>query len=170
MTLLAIDPSSTATGWAVLRPENHELLDYGVWRGSRKDDPYVRIGQMCISMGELLKSVDVDGIVVEVTSGHVGARHAGQGSGLAVYGAAVGGLWIYSVVQATSISRLRPFGIYRVYENEWTGGVPKINRHRLILAEFPEYAKAIGKRHDITDAIGIGMWWWSHRKMLEKTA
>lgn len=162
LTLLAIDPSSTCTGFALLS-EKHELLDYGVWRPSRKDDPYVRIKKMYGEMALLLNEYPVQHVVLEVTSGHVSSRHAGTGAGLATYGVAVGAFWTWLQLMESTLN----FESHRVYENEWTGGVPKIKRHKLILAEFPEHAKAIGKRHDITDAIGLGLWFLAHRRMLE---
>ncbi len=165
MTLLAIDPSSTCTGYAMLS-EKGELLQYGVWRPSRKDDPYVRIEKMCGSLSLLLDETSVQHIVLEVTSGHVSSRHAGTGAGLATYGVAVGAFWAWLRLMEIGLN----FHSHRIYENEWTGGVPKPKRHKLILAEFPEHAKAIGGRHDITDAIGLGLWWLAHRRILEATA
>ena len=170
MTLLAIDPSSTCTGWALLS-EKGELLEYGVWRPSRKDDPYVRIEKMCGSMALLLDKTPVEHVVLEVTSGHVSSRHAGTGAGLATYGVAVGAFWAWLRLMEIGLQ----FYSHRVYENEWTGGLPKknykgkypINRHDQIVAEF----KLPGETSDdITDAIGLGMWWLTHRKLLEVTA
>lgn len=167
MTLLAIDPSSTCTGFAVLS-EKGKLVQYGVWRPSRMDDPYVRIEKMCRSMGELLDATPVQHVVLEVTSGHTSARLKDSRPNLTIYGVAVGAFWIWLRFMKFSLDL--HYQSHRVYENEWTGGVPKIKRHQLILAEFPEHAKAIGKRHDITDAIGLGLWWLAHRKILEATS
>lgn len=166
MIILAIDPSSTATGWAVLRPEKHEIIAYGVWRGSRKDDSYVRIEKMCRLMFVHIELFRPQHVVIEVTSGKLARRLAGTEAHIAMYGVAVGAFWAWLRLLQPGLN----YEAHRVYENEWTDGVPKIKRHPLVLAEFPEHADDIGKRHDVTDAIGLGMWWWSHRKMLERTA
>lgn len=170
MTLLSIDPSSTCTGYAVLS-EKHELVDYGVWKptGTKaRKDPFWRIEVMCQHLDGLLAKCQFDHVVVEVSSGHVSSRHRGGGSGLATYGTAVGALWSWATIARKPLAN-----VHVVYENEWTGGLPKrnyngkypINRHDQIVAEFKLPRET---PDDITDAIGLGMWWFDHRKLLKE--
>jgi hypothetical protein len=50
---------------------------------------------------------------------------------------------------------------------DWTGGVTKEKRARLIAMEFPRYAAAMGldSGGDVADAIGIALWWMGQQKL-----
>lgn len=92
MSILALDPSSTVTGWAALRPSG-QLIEAGLLQPeSRRADSFDRVCALSQSLLELLEQIRPGTILVEWTKGKVGKhRHHGQGAGLAVYGCGVGG-------------------------------------------------------------------------------
>ena len=170
MNLLAIDPSSTRTGYAVMDDGSvggtvggpPALIDCGYLTGRRKKDGYMtRIRAMGEDLDALLREHAPGVIVIEVSSGKVGRRHGGGGAGLAVYGTAVGWLaracfdWI-----ARSGGVLCP-----IEENEWTRGEAKRVRAGRIAAIYPAWAAALAADtgHDVADAIGLGVWWFNQK-------
>ena len=93
-TILAMDPSSTKTGWALLDRSEH-LLQGGILTPDKiRSEPQFRISAMCRDLRQLLGELDPETILIEITSGKVGRnRHGGSGAGLGVYGMAVGAIW-----------------------------------------------------------------------------
>lgn len=176
MIILGIDPSINETGWAVLRtganysviidgPNQHgfAVADHGVWRPKAKD-PYERLRSLCGALDSAMIEFSPTDIVIETTSGKVGKRHKGGGTGLSLYGVAVGGMAMYMqcLLDVFSLTGCQ-FRLHLVLENLWTGGVPKAKRHAATLAEFGLPKKTTD--HE-TDAIGLVAWWFSHRKLL----
>lgn len=138
------------------------MLDAGVLRVGRDDDPIVRIKQLCADVRELVKDTQPSVIVIEVTSGKAAGRlNNRKVQGLGVYGMAVGAIWR----EAVWIGRMRIGGprlrVALVYENEWTQGEPKAKRHQRITMLLPEHAERLTRDTggDVTDAIGLGLWW-----------
>jgi hypothetical protein len=91
---------------------------------------------------------------------------------LAIYGMAVGELcraakWAHLADDTIPV----PPRVYCVDERTWTRGVPKAKRQRRIMAEFPQYAALIAARDcggDVSDAIGIALWWFGHEAVMMK--
>ena len=157
MKILAIDPSSTKTGFALL-DESENLLEAGTLRPNKTTDAAeYRIAAMCQDIENLLMISDPNIIVIEWTSGKVGKRrHKGSGAGLAVYGMAIGAIWRTAVIWAAKrVSKQ----VITIYENEWTAGKSKTRRSELIKTLYPaiDFSKDTGG--DIADAIGLATWY-----------
>lgn len=155
--ILALDPSSTLTGYAILSLDR-KLIDAGRLRPTRtRDDANTRI----LAMAADLYAVSNDNpaisqVVIEDTSGKVARRHgAGGGAGLAIHGKAIGALWF-------ECRRIFGGGIIEmVKENDWACGTSKGKRQQRIMLEFgcSGYDAAQDKGGDTADAIGLGLWW-----------
>ncbi len=180
MIILGIDPSINETGWAVI--DTTRILDagqavsqmkcnviaHGVWCPKAKD-PYERLEKLCSTLDtKLTINPSITDIVIETTSGKLAGRLKGTNANMLLYPVAVGGL----VVQAWDYrDDLEDQGftgprVHLVLENFWTDGVSKNKRHAATCAEFGLPKKT---NHNAVDAIGLGAWWYSHRKMLEAT-
>lgn len=157
--LLAIDPASERTGWAVLdcsNPARLSLERYGVIH-ARKAVALDRIVEICSAVRNLVAEVRPEVIVIEVPSGHVGRRHQGAGAGLATYGVAVGAIWRELWGAAPIVDA--------VTEAEWTARVPKAARAQLMARRYPTYRAEGDRGLDAADAIGLGDWYWAHRRV-----
>ena len=152
--ILALDPSLTCCGWAVLT-SRRQVADCGrILPGSSRKP----LGQRLGFLGQELLEVAahqprMTDVIIEVPSGHVGRnRHKGGGAGLSLYGVAVG----YVIAIADQIGT-----VHLVNETEWTGGTPKDQRVGLIKATTPEYRPHADRDPggDIADAIALGQWW-----------
>lgn len=163
MTVVGIDPSSTRTGYAVMSSPT-TIVEAGYLRAGKLATPALeRIKVMASDLGALLKEHCPEMVVIEVSSGKVGRRrHTGRGSGLAVYGTAVGALLAIAWFCGTS-------PVCPVLENEWTRSVPKLTRQRQIVAAFPDYALKVrdDRGADVADAIGLCWWWFAEQKKQE---
>lgn len=157
--ILAIDPSSSMTGYAVLN-EQERLLEAGLLKPNKqRDPPAERIAAMCGDLWTLLDHTEPAAVVIEWTSGHVGQkRHQGGGAGLSVYGIAIGAIWQTAVHWAASHPK-RKTRIELINENDWTGGKPKPERTGMIARLYPQYELASDPGGDVADAIGLGRWW-----------
>lgn len=164
MKIIAVDPSSTRTGYAVMQPPG-KVIEGGYLTPRRcRDEPIVRATAMGRELRDLIAGEHPHDVVVEVTSGKVQARHRGGGAGLAVYGMAVGlilGAALYGQVCCP-----KHWGTHWVYENEWTQGRPKDARRERLRIEYPQYAAAFAADSggDLADAIGLGLWWFGERR------
>ena len=172
--ILSLDPSSKRSGWAALTLDG-QLLEAGVLTPDKaRVASERRIGAMCRDLEELLDQIRPTIIVIEWPSGHVGAnRHKGGGAGLSVYGAAVGGLWR----EAEAWKRAQPADdqarilIQLVTETQWTAGIPKGRRQAAMACEYPTYDPELDPGGDVSDALGLGLWWCRERRaaMLKET-
>lgn len=154
MSILALDPSSTATGYAVLRDDG-SLADAGLLKPDRtRDDANTRIAAMHRALIEVLKEHTPAHVVVEDTSGKVGHRGRARGmngAGMAIHGKAVG-YFICAVKAAGYVPEC-------VLENVWTRQVPKAVRQSRVAVAFPAYAGVSDPGGDVADAIGLADWW-----------
>lgn len=148
--ILALDPSSTCTGWALLADAT-TLVEWGLLRVPAKvKPPPLRargMAQQCIEVADRVRPAVV---VVEYPNSHVQARHGGHGAGLAVYGAVVGYV----------CGSLRRSG-YEVREIDvaWKSRTPKARIHAIVQAEFEDYDPAEDTSSgDGADAIALGAW------------
>lgn len=154
MKILALDPSSTRTGYAVMKSPT-EIVEAGYLRPLRsKDAALTRILTIRSSLVELLHEHLPNKICIEIPSGKVGGgqRRGASASAMAIYGMAVG------MVFATCLGlRLR---VKAVNEREWTRRMPKVRRNQLIAAQFPAYREQLNKDSggDVGDAIGLALW------------
>lgn len=182
MKLLALDPSSSCTGYAVLVGlEPSALIDAGqcrpslsktalgdlpAWRRAHlwQDElTHVRkIRSICRDVADLIQEHEPESIVVEIASGKFGsgAKHGARGS-LTTYGMAA-----WAVLAASE--RLRPDATVEVTERQWIGGrgpgrIPSKKEHRQVLVQklYPgRYDPTLDADADVADAIMLGRWWW----------
>lgn len=162
MTLLAVDPSSTRTGYAVM-PSYSKILEAGCLMPKSRDAAIDRVRSQCDDLAGLVADYKVTGAVIEITSGRPGTgSRRGARATLGVYGMAVGAmvceLWHL-------LGRAR---VTEVDEQTWTHCLPKEQRRRSIAMQFPHYAKEVfaGKDRggDVSDAIGLGLWYFMQKR------
>lgn len=152
--ILAIDPSSTRTGYAILADDGR-LIEHGLLKPRRaKDEPHARIDTM---VAELLAFRDehagIDCVVVEDTDGKVARRLGGIGAGMAIYGMAV---------RAFRDAARQIWGadaVNMVQARVWTAG-----RHKSSRAAAIGLTAAGDTGLDAADAVGLGLWWIAHRE------
>ena len=155
--VLAIDPSSTRTGYALRSPER--LKDAGFLQPDPRAKAVERIHTMCLDLVALLIDAEPTHAIIEWPSGHVGARHQGKGAGLATYGAAVGAMWWTLVNSLGGDVRI-------VTEDVWTQSIPKQERQAVIAARYPAYRDMVNQDRggDVSDAIGLADYWFQQQK------
>jgi len=165
--VLAIDPSSTRTGYALLTCSEY-LQEAGVLSPeNRRDAPIERIRCMA---GELIAMIELerpDVIVIEVPSGRIGTGfRRGAKARLSVYGLGAGGLWgvCWSAVRVSG----HRIALVETTEREWTCGRSRAVRAQHASAAFPHIAPKLRGQDpggDIADAIGIGLWWFNQQRL-----
>jgi len=174
LRLLALDPSSTRTGyaWAVLTDTLRPKATWGftgvgaILPDRTKDPALVRIDAMCKKIFDMVMGIQADKemdltIVIEVTSGKVNSmRHGGGGAGLATYGMAIGAIR----ETCRQIKRIGDFNVdlHSISENKWTGGHSKAKRNAVARKHCPLYTEAIQKKDrggDVSDAIALAVWY-----------
>jgi len=153
--MLGLDPSSTRTGYALLKSPT-EIIEAGCLRPLRSRDAALsRICHIRSSLVELIHEHLPNRVCIEVPSGKVGGgqRRGASASAMAVYGMAAG------MMLATCLEHCGDH-TFPVNEREWTGRVPKNRRNRLIAAQFPAYREQLNKDRggDVGDAIGLALW------------
>ena len=165
MKILALDPSSTKTGYAVLRDcgPPKRLIDVGLlWPQKKSAPPLQRIMDQVNELSAILREHQPEIVVVEEPSGHVHGRirKAGRGvKGLAVYGAAVGGFWVYlNTWRDLLAADDESFTLISEPANTWTDGVPKGKRQNTIAMIYPQYNPKADPGADVADAIGLAQW------------
>lgn len=163
---MGIDPSSTRTGYALVEYPGRVASAGYVAGSNRKQVPLQRISLMCLELRHLIEEEAPTEIVIEMSSGHVGARHLGGGAGLATYGMAVGAVW-QACMRAAELVGAK---LDMVPENMWTGGISKSQRQASLRLECEAYAAVQGGDcgADVADAIGLAMWWMTNRAMIKK--
>lgn len=157
--VLALDPSSTCTGYALIGFDGH-IIDAGRIRPHRDKDANHRITAVATEVIDLFTTSRPDIVVMEDTSGKVSGRHKGHGAGLSVYGKAIGYLW----------GRLAAVGavVEMVPENEWTGGRRKSARAAGVkLAHGRTLDLSADTGHDAADAVALGEWWIARQRFAE---
>ena len=160
MKLLAIDPSSRVTGYAVMRAADC-LVEAGVLKQDAKLPVLARIDEMVAAVEALIDEHVVTHVVIEVTSGKTAGRLRKNVQGLAVYGMAIG------EIRRTVITMIGAQNVTAIPENEWTKGVPKRERMRLVAMAFSQYKPADDPGGDIADAIWLAMYWFGQRRRAE---
>jgi len=174
-TIMAIDPSSTCTGYAVLAGlAPQDLLDAGrivgssgvsacAWVSPAARDWYgrvelaacVRVASMMRDLSDVLSEWRPETIVVEVPSGKIGtgAKRGARGS-LTTYGLAAGAIWEWS-------RRAIPAGrVLAVTERMWTRSAGSKRRRQLMVRAIyaNRYDRSRDPGGDVADAVGLGRW------------
>lgn len=159
--LLALDPSSTLTGYAIFR--RGALAECGLLRPDRTADAANdRIAAMARDLFDVVRLERPDAIVVEDTSGKVARRLGKVGAGLAVYGKAVG--YLLATARWSASGLPNPCEVATVLENDWTAGTPKVVRQRRVARMHPGlYDASADAGGDAADAVGLGEWWLRRR-------
>lgn len=163
--ILAVDPSSKRTGYALMI--GRKIVAAGVLIPKSRDSAVERIRAQCLDLYELIAEHGPGVAVIEITSGRPGTGLArGAGARLGVYGMAVGAM------MCALWQHMAPDAVVTVDEQVWTLGHPKAMRRSRIARQYPRYARAVfgGKKEkdrggDMSDAIGIGLWYDDHRVM-----
>jgi hypothetical protein len=155
LRILALDPSSTACGWAVLDSWPIALDCFGVEKPRGRKCPIDRMRRITAEITALVDQVRPDKIVVEWADGKQHGRIAGRSQGLSTMGQAQG--WLCSRLESLDQE------VQYVAPNLWTRGTRKEKRALIVRLKFPDYgawsAKGRDKHMDAADAIGLGEWW-----------
>lgn len=153
---LFLDPSSSCIGWARV-DYARSGVEYDVVAAGRIVVPTklngIKLGQepridyAAITTEELVDLVDPSVIVIEVPSGKVGSRHRGGGSGLSIYGRAVG--------RIEEMCLRRPNAkTHRLTPTSHT----KKKRQAVALRAYPLLKFMHDPGKDISDAIALAVW------------
>ncbi len=157
MTVLAIDPSSTLTGYAVMA-DARTILDTGLLRPDKtRDLAVMRIEVMTNALSDLVDEVVPDHILIEMPSSCTAGRIKGRVVGNAIYGFAAGAMWwaCFSKNECPVTS---------IDAELWTQRIPKLKRQQSICMMFPKYDPETDRGGDIADAIGLACFWFSQQK------
>jgi hypothetical protein len=178
--VLAIDPSSTCTGFAVLTGLGPaDLVEVGLirpslskaaqaaaepgevvraWNSRKELTALRRVLSVVRDVEEVVAEVAAGGelsVVVEIPSGltGTGAKKGARGS-LTTYGLAAG--MVYQAARAAL-----PGQVFGVTERQWTAGAgSKEKRARSVVGLYAgRYRVADDEGLDGADAIGLGRWW-----------
>lgn len=186
--MLAIDPASKKTGYAVLEslepaglleagllvPSSSKrvcagsaeagLADVAAWFAAGELAACRRVVELLEDVRGLVEAVEPGRVVIEVPSGKVGtgARRGASGS-LTTYGMAAGAVW--ACCRALGTGGLKPgppgYGVVPVTERMWTKDAgSKAERAALAASVYRgRYRVADDGGQDVADAIGLGRWW-----------
>ena len=150
MKILAIDPGSNTTGYAVIDMALN-LLDAGLIRPDKtRLDAWTRIEQISAEVGRLIREYEPSRVILEVPGGQSGHGKRSTHS-LIIYGAAVGAA--YGVALAMGVP------IVTADTGEWTRGRSKEARQAEVIARFPKYQPKRDPGLDTSDAIALGLWY-----------
>lgn len=171
MKVLFLDPSTTATGWAIMDGPMH-LIEAGLLTPYKSALASVdRAWSMGSCVRKLMESRLRDsacpiGVVVEMPSAHLSAKGKRRGAhGLGVYAAGAG--IIYAMTREASYAFGHCSFVFTVGEQEWTRKIAKEDRALATRAMFPELANVSDPGMDAADAVGLGHWWWTEQLLRE---
>jgi hypothetical protein len=166
-SLLCLDVSSTALGWAhfVLPLRNPPGPSFSAFKAGSSSPALERIAAIVQTARDLIWCASPDVIVMEMTDGRSDvARSRARGgavAGLAVLGQAQGAVWQMLQEEIDRQWERPRLELVIVHENLWTGGQKPEVRAANIALEVPSY-KEYQKDDsglDAADAIGMGLWW-----------
>ena len=150
--VLALDPSSTCIGYALMADVN-DLLEHGRIVPRRvKDQANDRLRVMLEDLLDLLRETRPDRVVIEDTGTKMHRNRAGGGAGMMVYGKAVGAVWAVCRFLGSAPVDLIEAAI-------WTLAKPKGLRQRELATQFRDYDPAADPAGDAADAIGLARYW-----------
>ncbi len=157
MRLLAVDPSSTCTGYAVMESAAM-IIDGGIIRPDHAGEPvHWRASEMALHLDSMVREYACDQVLIELPDGKVHRRiaGAGHGAGLSLYGLAAGIIYATLAQAVRSRDGMR---LHVVTPAQWTGRVPKARRAAALRLRFPELDLSADRGLDMADAIGLGLW------------
>lgn len=152
--ILSIDPSSTRTGYAVLK--GARLEEAGVLTGERTRDPALdRTIAIGVEVMKLVIDWNPTTVLIEMPgSGPGTGSRRGASSSLIAYGVACG--YIYG--RLWCVKRELSFDLVPVQVNAWTAGWAKKDRQAAVMAMFPAYRAEADRGLDCSDAIALAWW------------
>ena len=157
MKMIAIDPSSTKTGYAVM--EYGRLIEAGLLTGDRQRDRYTeRVDAMCLALNRLLDEYKPLNAVIELSSGAPGTgSRSGASASLIMYGYATG------AIDRELMHHPGVMALWRYTEQEWIGrrggvATSKKARQATVQALYRDYDPQDDKGGDVSDAICLGLW------------
>jgi hypothetical protein len=176
--LLAIDPASHVTGYAVLGGlESRDLVDAGLLRASEAIhqgtdawlcQPELKACRRILSLASELQTLLAEyagrifAAAIEIPSGKAGtaAKHGARGS-LTTYGLAAGYLWA-ELAKAAGLKPQARLPVYPITERQWTVDAPAkhLRRAAMRLVYGGRFNAAADDGVDATDAVMIGRWAW----------
>lgn len=145
--LLAFDPSSSCTGWALGLRDGRDLqvCQADLLRPPSAYVGWLRVRWMASAARTVIAQCKPDQIIIEVADGKV--RKGKAGAGLSVYGAAVGAIDNECTRAAFTVA---------VTPGDWVGNFPKSKRPIRAVMLWPGYAAVASKDKvgkDIADAV-----------------
>lgn len=175
-TILAIDPSLTCTGWAVLHGPD-TVPHFGLIR-TPKAKPFLdRVVEVCADLASLVVTYSPGAVVIETPATVMaGGRHRAVVSG-ATYGFLAGAAYAHLMIAAR-------VPVEGVAATVWTkslgpavsrtrGDPHKQNRVRAVEYMVPALKGMLGPKTtagNIADAILLGRWWFNQQQTRRKTA
>lgn len=172
--VLALDPSSRCTGYAVLErtcPTGERLLEAGKLRGKSTCDALQRVLAMRADLKKLLEEMDPDTILVELPLEKQYTRTAGKRSGMAIWAGAAWALWMVCVqwaeeaniaaalLQGLDWSPSDARRVCPVSNTYWTRGTSKRDRQDRVHALYRQYDPKTDAGGDVADAVSMALWW-----------
>lgn len=165
MKIIALDPSSTKTGYAIGHDER-TLIECGVLTSG--GNALVRIAAMADDVQRLLRQHLPDVVVIEVPSGKTHRRMGKNISGLPIYGMAAGAVYIITRHYVRWRGREhKAVELATPDQNEWTRGTKKALRQRCVAMDFPQYDKRQDPGGDASDAVALMQWFCRERMTCE---
>jgi hypothetical protein len=157
LTVLALDVSSSAAGYALALPGGR--TDFGVIVPPGDAKAVERIDGIVGAMGRLLARHRPALAVMEWSDGHVHGAIRRRTSGLSVMGAAQGAV--------RQFLRAEGIPVETVGESTWTRRIRKVERAARMRVVFPAYGRwadegadeGADDGMDAADALGILEWW-----------
>lgn len=153
MSVIAIDPSTTATGIAI---GNGKISHVEAIKPKGKIYAK-RVERMLERLDELFeewqtKESPIVDAIIEIPSGKTHGRLQHKNiQGLPAYGFAVGAIWLWA--------RANLQDVHTVFDNDWTRGKPKATRKPLAGHLFEQYCFMNDPGLDICDAICLWEWY-----------
>lgn len=148
--ILAIDPSSSCSGWAVFDAAG-QIVGHGRIKPKRGDTPPARVSVMIFELSQIARQHGVELVVIEepAPSSKVGFT---------------------SIPYVTSYGRIyeamrTAYQVETVPASRWTRGRRKPARAAYVKAAVPTYTGKGDSGMDEADAIGLGLWWTAKRRL-----
>jgi len=157
---LALDPSSTCTGYAVVEQRGSKLVmkEAGVFKVKQRDGAVDRVMAMRADLLEILYEVNPDIVLVEIPLDKQYTRQKVKVSGMAVWAGAAWALWMVALdwSERTKAGRCT---VVPVSNTLWTKGTSKCDRQLLAEAMFPNADFSSDTGNDASDAASLAIWY-----------